>query len=198
MKRLLANPFSCICVLLGVALLLGAVVMLGTQGTSTNHGARDTQMILEKAQALIPQPVSRVPQERGNNTMAAIQIDGINVVGILEAPQYGRTLPVASTWDTGLVSSMPCRFAGSIYDQTLIIGAVDGEGQLSFAAQMEVGDTILLTDMEGGRYTYRVAAIHHAKHATLEKLQSGDYAMTLFVKDSKTSEYLLIRCQSGS
>lgn len=198
MKRLFANPFSCICVILGAALLVGAVVLLVTVGNTGSHGPQDAQKILEKAQTMIPQPVSRVPQERGNNTMAALQIDGINVVGILEAPQYGRTLPVASTWDTGLVSSMPCRFTGSIYDGTLIIGAVDGEGQLSFAAQMEVGDTVLLTDMEGGRYTYQVAAIHHAKHATLEKLQSGNYALTVFVKDSKTSEYLLIRCQTGT
>jgi len=198
MKRLFANPVSGICVILGVALLMGAVLLLFTMGNSGNYGTQDAQTILQKAQALMPQPVNRAPQERGNNTMAALQIDGINVVGILEAPKYGRLLPVASTWDTGLVASMPCRFTGSIYDKTMIIGAVDGEGQFSFATQMEAGDTVVLTDMEGGRYTYNVAAIHHAKHATLEKLRTGDYPLTIFVKNSKTSEYLLIRCQTGT
>lgn len=71
---------------------------------------------------------------------------------------------------------------------------MDSEGQFSFAAQMEVNDTIVLTDMEGGRYTYRVAAIQHAKHATRDKLQSGGYALTVFVKDSQNSQYILIRC----
>lgn len=195
MKRLLANPFACVCVILGIALLVGGVLLWVTAGTPAGHGQKDALQILEKAQALMPQSANRVPEERGNNTMAAMEIDGVNVVGVLEFPQYGRTLPVASQWDTALVSSLPCRFTGSIYDRTMIIGAVDG--QLPFAAQTEVGDRVLLTDMEGGRYTYRVAAIHHAKHATLEKLQAGDYAMTIFVKVSKTSEYLLIRCQIG-
>ena len=197
MKRLLTNPFACVCVILGIALLVGGVLLWVTAGPSAGHGQIDTLQILEKAQALMPQAADRVPEERGNNTMAAMQIDGVNVVGVLEFPQYGRTLPVASQWDTALVSSMPCRFTGSIYDRTIILGAVDGSMQLPFAAQMEVGDRVLLTDMEGGRYTYRVAAIHHAKHATLEKLQSGDYPMTIFVRVSKTSEYLLIRCQIG-
>lgn len=198
MKRLFADKVSLICVILGIALLLGGVVVLVSMEVSASHSPRDTQQLLEKVQALIPQPVSKVPQERGNNAMAARQIDGINVGGILEFPKYGRTLPVASGWDTSLVESLPCRFTGSIYDRSLIIGAVDGEGQISFAASMDAGDVIYLTDMEGGRYAYRVTAIHHAKHATLEKLQSGDYALTIFVKDSKTAEYLLIRCQTES
>ena len=198
MKWLFADKVSLICVILGIALLLSGVVVLVSMEVSASHSPRDTQQLLEKVQALIPQPVSKVPQERGNNAMAARQIDGINVGGILEFPKYERTLPVASAWDTSLVESLPCRFTGSIYDRSLIIGAVDGEGQISFAASMDAGDVIYLTDMEGGRYAYRVTAIHHAKHATLEKLQSGDYALTIFVKDNKTAEYLLIRCQTES
>ena len=197
MKKFLSGKLSLICVLLGVALVAGAAAMLIFQGIAAEEGVKDARQILQTAQTLIPQGENRVPEERGNNTMASMEIQGVNVAGILELPKYGRTLPLAADWNTALVSSMPCRFTGSIYDKTLIIGATDGDGQLSFAANMEVGDKIVLTDMEGGRYTYSVAAIQHAKQASLEKLQSGDYALTVFVKDSKTSEYLLIRCQVG-
>lgn len=196
MKRLLRDKISLICIILGVVLILAAGALLIVSQVSGENARKDTALILEKAQALMPLAADRVPEARGNNTMASMQIDGVNVIAVLEAPKYGRILPVASGWDTALVAAMPCRFAGSIYDQSLIIGATDGEGQFSFASQMEMGDALVLTDMEGGRYTYRVAAIQHAKHATLSKLQSGDYALTVFVKDGKTSQYLLIRCDS--
>ena len=145
----------------------------------------------------MPSPIDRVPEERGNNSMAAIEIDGVNVVGVLEVEKYQTTLPIAASWDTHLLSSLPCRFTGSIYDQTLIIGATDSQSQFDFATLLDVGDRMVLTDMEGGRYTYSVEIIHHAKHATLEKLQEGEYPLTIFVKNSKTSQYLLIRCRIG-
>lgn len=197
MKRLFRDKFSLICIVLGAALILGAAGALVASGVSAGRARVDAVVILKKTQALLPSAVDQVPEERGNNGMASLQIDGVNVAAVLEVPQYGKILPVASTWDTDRVAYLPCRFAGSIYDSTLIIGAVDSEDQIFFAGQMEAGTQILLTDMEGGRYSYRVAAIHHAKHATLEKLQQGGYDLTIFVKDSKTSEYLLIRCNSG-
>lgn len=185
-------------ILAGAVLILTAVVILLINGVSARQNARDAGQILEKAQVLMPRAIDRVPEERGNNTMASMEIDGINIVGVLSFPGYGQTLPLAGQWDTGLLSAMPCRFTGSIYDGSLIIGAGDGDTQLSFASWMEVEDEIVLTDMEGGRYTYKVAAIHHAKHATLQKLQEGDYPLTVYVKNSETSEYLLIRCRIGT
>ena len=185
-------------ILAGAVLILTAVVILLINGVSARQNARDAGQILEKAQVLMPRAIDRVPEERGNNTMASMEIDGINIVGVLSFPGYGQTLPLAGQWDTGLLSTMPCRFTGSIYDGSLIIGAGDGDTQLSFASWMEVEDEIVLTDMEGGRYTYKVAAIHHAKHATLQKLQEGDYPLTVYVKNSETSEYLLIRCRIGT
>lgn len=195
MKKRMIGKVYLVCIAIGVVLVLCAGYLLVSSHIATDQARQDAKVILEKTLALMPQTQNRVPEERGNNAMAAMEVDGVNVLGVLEIPQYGSTLPLASGWDTSLVLSMPCRFTGSIYDRSLIIGAVDAESQFSFASQMNMGDTIVLTDMEGGRYTYQVAAIHHAKHATLEKLQAGDYAMTIFVKDSKTSEYLLIRCQ---
>ncbi len=197
MKRLFHDKFSLICIILGAAMILSAAGMLVASRISAARAKVDSAQILGQVQALIPPAVDYVPEERGNNAMASLQIDGVNVAAVLEIPQYGRTLPVASGWDTDRVSSMPCRFAGSIYDSSLIIGAVDSQDQIPFTGQLEVGVQIILTDTEGGRYSYRIAAIQHAKHATLEKLQQGDYALTIFVKDSKTAEYLLIRCNSG-
>lgn len=196
MKRLFHDRISVICILLGVALILGAAGVAIASRVKDSRAKVDADRLLQKVQAMMPPAVNCVPEERGNNTMASMQIDGVNVVGVLEFPQYGRSLPVVSEWDTARVSSVPSRFTGSIYDSSLIIGAVDSQNQIPFAGSLEVGTEVVLTDMEGGRYTYRVSAIHHAKHATLEKLQEGDYDLTIFVKDSENAQYLLIRCNT--
>ena len=197
MKCKCRRKLSAICLILGAALVITAGVAFAAEHFSEKQAKKDAAVILQQTVALLPQRTDRVPQERGNNAMASMEMDGVNVAGVVEVPKYGLQLPLASAWDTGLVVSMPCRFGGSIYDSSLIIGAVDSEGQFSFASRMEVGDTIVLTDMEGGRYTYRVEAIQHSKHAGRSKLEAGDYALTIFVKDSQNNQYLLIRCQPG-
>ena len=194
MKKLRLGKFSILCVVLGLALMLSSLAIWAVSAVSAEQANKNARVILEQAIVMMPQATDQVPEERGNNAMAAMEIDGVNIAGVLEVEKYGAELPLAASWDKGLVSSMPCRFTGSIYDSSLIIGAVDSEGQFSFASQMNVNDTIVLTDMEGGRYTYRVETIQHAKHATRNKLQQGDYALTIFVKDSRNSQYLLIRC----
>ena len=197
MKKLLGGKISTICLILGVALLITTGVALTVNLLRGEQAQKNAAQILEKTLTMMPQAMDRVPEERGNNAMASREIDGVNIAGVLEIPHFGTTLPLAAAWDVGMVTSMPCRFGGSIYDSSLIIGAVDGEGQFSFASSMEVGDLIVLTDMEGGRYTYHVETIQHSKHATRDKLQAGDYALTIFVKDSQNSQYLLLRCQPG-
>ena len=194
MKR---SKFSRICIALGSGLILAAAVLLLWHGIRAENGRVDAEAILQKTLSLLPPGMDAVPEARGNNRMPSRQMDGLDVAGVLEFPRYGKILPLASRWDTNRVNHLPCRFAGSIYDSSLIIGAVDSHDQLPFAGEMEVGTQIVLTDMEGGRYHYRVAAIHHAKHTSLSKLRQGDYPLTIFVKDSEHNQYLLIRCEIG-
>jgi len=188
---------SILCLSLGILLLVVAAVFLILTVTTTENTRQKAAQILEKVEGYLPQIVDRVPEERGNNQMSAIEVDGLNVTAILEFPQYQRRLAVLSGWDAQKVGAIPCRFTGSIYDDSLIIGSSDARGQLDFASRLEVGQKLSLTDMEGNRYTYAVTAIQHTDHATLEKLQSGDQDLTIFLKDSQTGKYLLIRCETA-
>lgn len=197
MKNSKKSYFSLICVVLGIAIVIGAAGFLLHRRIDQSSTAQKANSILPKVLERMPQIVDRVPEERGENRMPSLQIDGINVILVLEFSRYARQLPVLSGWDADLASVVPCRFTGSIYDSSIIIGAGDRQGQLDFANQLEVGEKLTLTDMEGGRYSYQVMAIQHAQHATLEKLQEGEYDLTLFVKDSKSGAYLLIRCNTA-
>ena len=181
-------------VLLGVILILCAAIMLLYTKLSPNISVENATETLRKAEAQLPTIIDQIPEERRNNTMSSMEINRVNIVGLIEIPKYSFKLPVYSTWDKAMVSSVPCRYTGSIYDRSLIIGAADREGQMDFVKQLYLDDRIFITDMEGGRYSYRISKIDHTDNVKTEELQSNSCDLTIFVKSSLSMEYIVIRC----
>ena len=153
----------------------------------------DAARALTKAQELMPDRVDLYPEERSKDYMPAMEIEGLNIAGIIDLPDQGYKAVFRSTWDADHARALPCRYTGSVYNRTLVIGAYGGEGQFDFAHRLEAGQTLYVTDMEGGRYRYAIERIEHAKRINEKKLTSGDWDLTVFVKQT-SGEYLLIRC----
>jgi sortase A len=183
-----------ICVLVGACLLLGAVVMLAFWRWNIHNSEKEAKYYISTLQALIPETQNAVPEERRDNTMAVLSVDGADFVGLIELPRYGSVLPVCADW--GKTSKYPCRFSGSIYDGTMQIGATTQKGQYDFYREISVGDSLIFTDMEGNRYTYAVTNLRYEKHANKTELQSETSDLTLFIKNIYAFEYLIISCNA--
>ena len=130
-----------ICILVGVCLLVSAVIMLALWRWNITGSEKQAQYYVSTLRELIPEPQNAVPEERRDNTMSVLSVDGINFVGLLELPRYGSELPVCADW--GKSSKYPCRFSGSIYDSTMQIGATTQKGQYDFYHELSVGDTVI-------------------------------------------------------
>ena len=141
---------------------------------------------------LIPEPQGAVPEERRDNTMSVLSIDGTNFVGILEMPKFDSALPVCGTW--GQVSKYPSRLDGSVYDRTIQIGATSQKGQYDFYREISVGDCVYFTDMEGNRFAYAVSDIRYEAHADQSALTRNNAALTLFIKNIYGFEYIMVFC----
>ena len=196
MKKQTNRTFSRICICIGVALLVlaAAALLLWQWGirASRNNAAAYVQTI----HTLIPEPQGAVLEERRDNTMSVLSLDGTNFVGILEIPKYGSELPVCADW--GAISQYPSRLDGSVYDRTMQIGGTSQKGQYDFYREISVGDSVFFTDMEGNRFTYVVTDIRYAKHADESALQRVDAALTVFIKNVYAFEYILIFCDPVS
>ncbi len=175
---------------IGLLAVAAAVLILWQWGIHT--AATEAKEYVQTIRSLIPEPQSAVPEQRRDNTMATLSVDETNFVGILEMPSYDAALPVCADW--GEVSQYPCRFGGSIYDGSLCIGTTSQSGQYDFYREISVGDLVYFTDMEGNRYTFTVTNLRYAKHADRESLQSGESALTVFVKNIYALEYLIVNC----
>mgnify|MGYP003305960195 CR=1 FL=1 len=76
----------------------------------------------------------------------------------------------------------------------LIIGGVDSDGQFGFVPGIDIGDTVVVTDMKGYEFTYTVSTVKHAKNAKASTLIDDNSDLTLFAKDKRTGDWLLVRC----
>ena len=55
-----------------------------------------------------------------------------------------------------------------------------------------------MTDMTGAQFNYSVASIRRADAAPTEMLLDGSGELTLFVRDSYSLQYIIVRCQSDA
>ncbi len=182
-------------IIIGVLLVAASFVILIfsqiTQKTAIRN-AKDTVLVL---QDLMPDTHTAAPDDRANTIMPAVEVNNESLVGIMEIPKYNTELPIRETWDKNKVSKYPCRYLGSIYDGSLIIGGSDNKGQFDFVRLIENDDAVIITDMTGGQYEYKVCDIRRVKDVSTEYLISLDTDVVIFVKNSFSFDYTVVCCK---
>ena len=179
-------------IVIGVCLLVAATVLLLAWQWHIRISEKNASAYVNMIRDLIPEPQGAVPEERRDNTMSTLSIDGTDFVGILELPQHASALPVGADW--GRSAKYPCRFEGSVYDRTMQIGGTSQKGQYDFYRDISVGDRVFFTDMEGNRFSYTVTDIRYEKNAAVSTLQRKEASLTLFIKNVYAFEYVVIYC----
>lgn len=182
--------------MIGICLLAVGILVLVFWQWNIDVSVRKSESYVHTLGELIPHPQSAVLEQRKDNTMPTLAVDGTDFVGIVEMPGYGSALPVGAGW--GRITRYPCRFGGSVYDGTMQIGTTTQKGQYDFYREISVGDTVLFTDVEGNRYTYVITGLRYVQHADQTALNSKESALTLFVKNVYDFEYLIISCDAIS
>ena len=192
MKNQINGRMQKICILAGVCLLVVAIGVLIFWQWSIHTSARKAEYYVNTLRTLMPEPRGAVLEERRDNTMSTLSMDGIDFVGLLEIPRYSSALPVCADW--GTPAKHPCQFYGSIYDRTMKIGGTSQKGQFDFYREISVGDAVYFTDMEGNRYAYSVTDVRYEESADQAALQRKDASLTLFIKNIYALDYIIIFC----
>jgi len=182
------------CLISGICLILGSLVLMGWNQLRLESGNRQSAQILSVLLEGLPGKTIGVPGLDRDNHKPARQIRGRDYVALLEVPSYGIELPVAANWDADELYICPGRFSGSVYDNSLIIGGTDHNGQLAFCSRIGHGEAITVTDLTGRVFSYRVSAIGRSSSADAVWLTEGEYDLVLFCRDAGTMDYIAVKC----
>ena len=130
-----------------------------------------------------------------NMEMPESEIDGNMYIGILKIPALEIELPVMSKWDYARLRLSPCRYAGSVYLNNMVICAHNYDRHFGGIKNLQLGDELSFTDMDGNVFSYRVIEIETLKPRASEEMKNGDWDLTLFTCTLGGATRVTVRCE---
>ena len=193
--------------LTGVGLLLIAAALLLTVYNireSDRAGAESEEMVvrLESLTEDLPDRLETekkelVPEYKKNPEMEmpTVEVNGQECVGMIEIPALGLKLPVISEWSDAKLKKAPCRYSGSAYLKNMIIAGHNYRTHFSGIKRLNPGDSVVFTDADGNVFSYEVAEIETVGGYDIEKMEAGDWDLTLFTCTNKGKARAAVRCR---
>lgn len=126
--------------------------------------------------------------------MPVFRVDGIDYIGLLEIPALELRLPVAGTWSYEALAAAPCRYAGSVYLDDLVILAHNYRGFFRDLKLLHAGDAVRFTDADGNVFSYAVSDFEQLHPSQTEDMLRGNWDLTLFTCTVGGQDRLAVRC----
>lgn len=195
---------------IGAVLLAGALSLLVYNMIEDNKAGESVaeimpQMLAEletKEPAKLPTTKIESPAEEyvyeiveeDDGEMTEVSIDGFDYIGYLSIPVLGLELPVMSEWDYGRLKIAPCRYTGSTKTDDLVIVAHNYMKHFGTLKNLEPGDILTFTDMDGVDITYTVELVETLQPTQISELVNSGYDLTLCTCTYGGKTRVTVRC----
>ena len=126
--------------------------------------------------------------------MPVVEIEGNGYIGLLEIPALGLSLPVMSEWSYPNLKLAPCRYSGSAYAGNFTIAGHNYSTHFGPIGELNAGDSITFTDMQGNRFAYEVQVVETLEATAVEDMVSEEWDLTLFTCDLSGESRITVRC----
>ena len=135
------------------------------------------------------------PSFYAHREMPTLELNGYRYIGTLEVEDMELSLPVMEEWDYDRLRISPCRFAGNVYDDDLVICAHNYPNHFAPLKFAPLGTQVQFTDAEGTVFRYAVTSIDTVGPNDVETMLHGDWDLTLFTCNTNGQTRCAIRCQ---
>lgn len=126
--------------------------------------------------------------------MPVVEIEGNGYIGLLEIPALGLSLPVMSEWSYPNLKLAPCRYSGSAYTGNFTIAGHNYSTHFGPIGELNAGDSITFTDMQGNRFAYEVQVVETLEATAVADMVSEEWDLTLFTCDLSGESRITVRC----
>lgn len=187
------NKFGTLLMILGAALMTAALsLFLYNQREAAEAEKTSAELIpqltavIEENKTAAPEQTAEVPNtpaellDPSELVMTEVEINGYAYVGCLSIPALDLQLPVMSGWDDTRLKMAPCRYAGSVKGEDLVVMAHNYAYHFGRISELSPGDSVIFTDMDGGVYQYEVVARDVLLPTAVEEMTAGNFDLTLF------------------
>ena len=191
-------------ILIGLLLIAAAFSIIGYNLWEEHRASQSANSVVIHLESAAPdtQLLSEpeIPDHilNPNMEMPTEQINGRDFIGVLEIPSLGLELPVVSQWSYPALKVAPCRYDGSAYTDNLIIAAHNYKSHFAKLKNLELGETVIFTDVDANTFTYEAASKETLAPTDIEEMKSGDWDLTLFTCTYAGQHRITVRCERES
>ena len=199
-----------LCTALGLLLLLAALGLTAYNLWRDAMASMSVDVVLERLTPTLSSRQSELPALSSGEAleeafvpdyvlnpemaMPEENIDGRSYIGVLDIPALELSLPIISEWSYDALQIAPCRYSGSAYLDNLVIAGHNYRSHFASLPQLQPGDTVTFTDMDGNVFSYAVSSLETPSPYAVSDMTSGDWDLTLFTCTVGGQSRLAIRC----
>lgn len=175
---------------LGILLLCGSLSLYLSNRQEDSQAEQVSVEVLPKLIEAIPEtPDPQVMAERltpiefrepESFEMTEVVIDGYGYIGYLSIASLELNLPIMGSWDYQRLQIAPCRYYGNVGSEDLVLMAHNYASHFGRIDELQPGDTVCFTDMDGITTWYQVTLRDVLPPDAVEEMTSGESDLTLF------------------
>ena len=115
-------------------------------------------------------------------------------MGILAIPSLELELPVLEDWSYARLKLAPCRQFGAPETDDLVIAAHNYASHFGRLRQLDPGDAVTFTDLDGDTTTYLVAEVRVLEPTQVDAVLSSGHALTLYTCTKGGASRVVVFC----
>lgn len=171
-----------ILIILGIIFIFVAFGLIIYNNYVDNRAGQKSQEIL-----------TAIENSLEKNNENTITINGAEYFGIIEIPAINIKLPIMSNWNDNHLKISPCIYYGSIETNDLVICAHSYKSLFRYIRNLNLEDTVIITDMDGNKYLYEVEVIEILSSTDVKDMIDSDFDLTLYTCTNDNQNRVTVR-----
>ena len=185
------------CKTLGILLLIAAMLLLAYNRWDNRRAGQVAAVIRDALEEAEEEEQTFDEGSSGDGEMDTIEVDGYEYIGTLSIPGFGLELPVMAEWSYPGLKVAPGCYTGSVRTDDLIICGHNYDRHFGNLKNLEAGDAVTFTDVNGNVFDYLVEEVMILQPADVEEMveqTSNGWDLTLFTCTIGGRARVTVRC----